>query len=849
MWEQTIFIRYHPHRKKRVVAQRSYTDFKMPRKRRKNASLGTRKKGTKQGNFIYGGAAESNAAILEKEREEIEILQRIEIDKQYRLAVTEDESNEKRNVDYRLRIAIFYIYVDVLGAPDRCAWKDTDGTIHRIRRALFLPEGKRNVVARVLDQAHTLAAMGSIYNGERQRPREFSKFLIAPASEDMQIIADAMESGFGLRLTKELLNEHRQQKNLPTVGLTTVWMAYLRLKPVITPIRKRKQGSNDPASPWAIARLEYVTQILVRFGGLLTTEEVAGLAPPGELIPDKFNVLKLTKVSINQIAFWDETHKKVRVGQVGANGMKYQVRFRRDDDGKVNADNGSCIAEEGSQLKMKYAEEVRLCLGVVKVKLDDGTEEGKRLPVFDYSGKVILTIKDYERKVAEEIQRVSNLQGNGGGWIECNREKGKFWESENLTAVKGIGKKTADNLARKGILSIGALKGCNNQQLSGLVGLRMSLKQLKKMQLLVLEALPGEPPADALTINHKKNPLEVNPYKSRYGPSWMDELKKSIFMSKHVCIKDLVWHIYEHTKACFENTEYSDNFYFYHDALSLMTATETTDWMEEKDILKHWFLPELDLNKGTCYAGRPVGNSPELMPLDASLNKDVDDAAHRHIVFTHCLEDDNPQKFTMSTPHKGSRAYQRVWNSPAVPAFETGEIVEGGAPSSTRIIQDIDKFLLSAHTIFRHKGIVVDGLGTRHGHRNEIGISQKRGGARKKGVDLPDDSFIHPDARSARMDALSNSIRTHRSVGECDVDSIIEDNDLLDELDDDFDARSCESILEDEVENDNRETNLEEEDDEEDENPLKQTRGKPNPVYDECSSSEEDEDENQTSDK
>ena len=94
-----------------------------------------------------GGAAESNAAILEKEREENEILQRIEIDKQYRLAVTEDELNEKRNVDYRLRIAIFYIYVDVLGAPDRCAWKDTDGTIHTIRRALFLPESTRNVVA------------------------------------------------------------------------------------------------------------------------------------------------------------------------------------------------------------------------------------------------------------------------------------------------------------------------------------------------------------------------------------------------------------------------------------------------------------------------------------------------------------------------------------------------------------------------------------------------------------------------------------------------------------------------------------------------------------------------------
>jgi len=97
---------------------------------------------------LFGqGAAKSNAAILEKEREENEILQRIEINKQYRLAITEDESNKKRNVNCWLQIAIFYIYMYVLGAPDRCAWKDTDGTIHTIRRALYLPEGKWNVVA------------------------------------------------------------------------------------------------------------------------------------------------------------------------------------------------------------------------------------------------------------------------------------------------------------------------------------------------------------------------------------------------------------------------------------------------------------------------------------------------------------------------------------------------------------------------------------------------------------------------------------------------------------------------------------------------------------------------------
>jgi hypothetical protein len=106
--------------------------------------------------------------------------------------------------------------------------------------------------------------------------------------------------------------------------------------------------------------------------------------------------------------------------------------------------NGSSIAKEGSQLKMKYAEEVILCLGVVKVKLEDGTLVGKRLPLFDYSGKVILSLKDYAKSTAEEIERVRKLQGIGGGWIESSRIDGQLRESESITLVKGVGKKTAE---------------------------------------------------------------------------------------------------------------------------------------------------------------------------------------------------------------------------------------------------------------------------------------------------------------------------------------------------------------------------------------------------------------------
>jgi hypothetical protein len=329
----------------------------------------------------------------------------------------------KRDAQFRLRNAIFFVYVDVLDAPEATAWKGPNGTIRKIMVFLELREGQRGTVGRVLRMAYKRAIIGEIYVGERAEKREFTNYMLSHSSEEMQIIADAMESGYGLRLTRELLNEHRRQNDLEVVGLTTVWMAYLRLKPIVTPIKKRKQGSNDPNSPWAKARLEYVSQILGRFGAMPSIDD---LKAPDGTIPGKYNAGKLTKVSINQVAFWDETHKKVRVGQVSANGVNYQVRFRRDENGKLDVNNGTSIAKEGSQLKMKYAEEVRLCLGVVKVKLEDGTMVGKRLPLFDYSGKVILSIKDYAKCMTEEIDRIRNLQGIGGGWIECNRVEGLY---------------------------------------------------------------------------------------------------------------------------------------------------------------------------------------------------------------------------------------------------------------------------------------------------------------------------------------------------------------------------------------------------------------------------------------
>ena len=64
-------------------------------------------------------------------------------------------------------------------------------------------------------------------------------------------------------------------------------------------------------------------------------------------------------------------------------------------------------------------------------------------------------------------------------------------------------------------------------------------------------------------------------------------------------------------------------FFIVHDALVLMTEKETIEWMKVKNCFRRWLLPMNVLQDGIPYAGRPVCNIPESMPLYNSLNRDI----------------------------------------------------------------------------------------------------------------------------------------------------------------------------------------------------------------------------------
>ena len=163
-------------------------------------------------------------------------------------------------------------------------------------------------------------------------------------------------------------------------------------------------------------------------------------------------------------------------------------------------------------------------------------------------------------------------------------------------------------------------------------------------------------------------------------------------MRKYMCVKELVTRIHDGTRDAFVGTHHEDDWFFYHDALSLMTAKTTVSWMKREEYYMRWLIPQLGCNEGTIYAHRPAGNSPEWMPLDNALNNDIQQSISLHCAITAHLPDNDPRKFSMATPKTIQRGIERLW----------GE--NGNVPSLRRIMHDCDKTLRAFGTVFEHAG-------------------------------------------------------------------------------------------------------------------------------------------------
>eukprot|EP00941_MAST-03F_sp_MAST-3F-sp1_P000451 g451.t1 len=399
-----------------------------------------------------------------------------------------------------------------------------------------------------------------------------------------------------------------------------------------------------------------------------------------------------------------------------------QIRFQCDADGKLVVENGE-YGDEKFLTTVKFPKSSRFALGVACVKKNDEAENvGVMLEPFIYSGKFVYTIKEFEKVKREEIHRVKQLKPKckSSNWLTGHRDiKDGLFMDDSIDKLCGISKSVI--LACEGIHTVRDLSEISDARRTEILHnpkIRMSHLKFDGLRAAAQEAKEG-----AFTrkiIDHTK---ADNPYQSLYGnDKWEAEiLKAHVFQSRCVSVKQLVTHIIQSSQKAFNGTIHEKDWRFYHDALKQMTDSKCLNWMKEtKDThgvtyFDRWILPCKGLNAGTVYEKHPPGNSPELMPLDCHLNKDVKDCVARHYVVSNLLKRYVPNStpteavFNVSTPKQYDSVMQRIYGP------------NKGALSSKRILEDICK-CMSKHllAIIKAKGCLVHGLGNkRNGDRYE----------------------------------------------------------------------------------------------------------------------------------
>lgn len=255
-----------------------------------------------------------------------------------------------------------------------------------------------------------------------------------------------------------------------------------------------------------------------------------------------------------------------------------------------------------------------------------------------------------------------------------------------------------------------------------------------------------------------------NPYEKKWGDNWRDVVVNTAFMRNYVDVQDYVTHVFEESRNVFKGTTHEHDWMVYHDALSLMTADDTLDWMESKGYLQRWIRPEKGINCETAkmkrwYSRVPPGNSPEMNILDNQLNKDIHNCMEWHCVVTRRYPKGDPKKFSMATPKLGQKAHERL--------LDPGE--KGVVPTSARIIQDTQRCIDCLFLIREAKGCVIKEYRKQQGHRRpEADPSIRRGGKRQRKQEKDDYrqyDKLHEDAKKGVADAVIDSVKIFKGEG------------------------------------------------------------------------------------
>ena len=221
------------------------------------------------------------------------------------------------------RIAIAYVFVEVLDIPPPQLWLGREGTIAQISRTLNISSGSTRLISNVLQNVTTSFKNGMEYTGEINVKFMRESRKIKEDSIDEELICNWMEDGLGFRLTTMFLNEHRKQEGREEVAVKSVYNTFHRMNPLITRIEKSPQKPEN-IELWSRARYNWVTQLLLR------TDSISMETLPEDLPKEEyFDKDKLQREGKcfhwAQVAHFDEIHINQKAGMETTTG--YQIGF------------------------------------------------------------------------------------------------------------------------------------------------------------------------------------------------------------------------------------------------------------------------------------------------------------------------------------------------------------------------------------------------------------------------------------------------------------------------------------------------------------------------------------------
>jgi hypothetical protein len=361
---------------------------------------------------------------------------------------------------------------------------------------------------------------------------------------------------------------------------------------------------------------------------------------------------------------------------------------------------------------------------------------------YDYSGKTSISLNERDAERREEISSAQKLKG-GLPWVVSNREEGQPFLDDLVGEVNVIGDYIAKKLQDVGITTNADLKNMTKQKsdetAAAKLGRGWSLQILKQYQAVASRSEITAPPN--LVTNYRK---EANPYVAMFGHQlWEKKIDKSITLPSSLCITLYTTHIWEQTAFAMHGTNHQDDWLVYRNGLSLMSAKCTVKWMmntttpDAKKYIDGWTLPELGYNDDIPrFGGRPIGDLPESMPLDNTLNNDLKVSTPINVIDTVPLKEDDKRKFSLSAPKWCSEAIQRIWDF-GLTAKADEDKHKGEVPCGSRIVQDVYQAIDSYKIIDRvAHGMFVARLGNSAGRRTDqrwaTGVKAACGGKRTK---------------------------------------------------------------------------------------------------------------------